>query len=98
MLASSGSDPAKSGEPLFIFTSCARPGAVKAHLRSRHVSAPSRNFFGHPIPMNREIAIRGFEIDFDNFIEQMLGSPNFIKDGFEQLALDFGSHSARAID
>jgi hypothetical protein len=48
--------------------------------------------------MNREFAIRRFEIDFDNFIEQMLGSPNFIKDGFEQLALDFGSHSARAID
>jgi hypothetical protein len=40
--------------------------------------------------MNREFAIRRFEIDFDNFIEQMLGSPNFIKDGFEQLALDFG--------
>ena len=41
--------------------------------------------------------ILSFEIDFDNFIEQLRGRPNLIE-GFKQLALNFGCHSAWTID
>ncbi len=38
------------------------------------------------------------EINFYNFIDQLLNTPNLIKNRFKQLTLDFGSHSVRTID
>ena len=43
--------------------------------------------------MNRKLAI-DIEINFYNFIDQLLNSPNLIKNGLKQLTLDFSSHSA----
>ena len=48
--------------------------------------------------MNREFVIERLEIDFDNFIDQLLHIPNFIENGLEQFTLDFRGHSNRAVD
>jgi hypothetical protein len=41
------------------------------------------DFLRHLIAMNCIFAIQGFEIDFDNFIDQLMDMPNLIENGFE---------------
>ncbi len=42
--------------------------------------------------------VQRLQIDFDNFVHQLLRVPDFIENGFEQLALDLAGHAFRAID
>ena len=44
---------------------------------------PLIDFFRHWIPMNRKLAVQQFQINFDDFIYQLLHIPNLVKNGLE---------------
>ena len=62
------------------------------------IAQSSIDFLRHWIPMNGKFRAQGLQVDFDNFVHQLLRIPDLIENGFEQLALNLGIHAFRAID